>query len=79
MLSLLLDDGLARHFAKHLGIRFTGTLGVLLKAKAGGHLDAVMPIVDRLQLLGFWLTAATRAAVLDLAEEGRDRKHGASA
>ncbi len=66
----LLDDGLARHFAKHLGIRFTGTLGVLLKAKAEGHLDAVLPIIDRLQLLGFWLAPATRAAVLELAEEG---------
>ncbi len=65
----LLDDGLARHFAKHLDIAFTGTLGVLLKAKVAGHLDAVRPILDRLQALGFWLDRATRAAVLDIARE----------
>jgi hypothetical protein len=65
----LLDDGLARHFAKHLGISFTGTLGVLLKAKAVGHLEAVRPILDQLQALGFWLDPATRSTVLRIADE----------
>lgn len=66
----LLDDGLARHFAKHLEIPFSGTLGVLLKAKATGHLDAVRPVLDRLQSLGFWLDQGTHAAVLKIAQEG---------
>ena len=67
----LLDDGLARHFAKLLRIRFTGTLGVLLKAKSRGHLDLVEPILDRLQVLGFHLDSATRAAVLEVAGEAQ--------
>ena len=65
----LLDDALARHFAKHLGISFTGTLGVLLRAKTTGRLDAVRPILDRLQELGFWLDPSTRSAVLRIAAE----------
>ncbi len=32
----LLDDGLARRYANQLKVRFTGTLGVLLKAKQSG-------------------------------------------
>ena len=66
----LLDDDLARHFAKHLEIAFTGTLGVLLKAKVAGHLDAVRPVLEHLQSLGFWLDPATRKAVLEIAREG---------
>lgn len=65
----ILDDALARRMALHLGIRFTGTLGVLLRAKAAGHLEAIKPVVDRLQELGFRLDSKTRSAVLDLAEE----------
>jgi predicted nucleic acid-binding protein len=65
----LLDDGLARRMAARLGIAFTGTLGVLLRAKAAGHVDAVAPIVDRLESLGFRLAAMTRAAILELAGE----------
>lgn len=65
----LLDDALARHFARHLNVRVTGTLGVLLKAKAAGHLDAIRPTVDQLQSLGFRLAESTRIAVLDLAGE----------
>ena len=65
----LLDDGLARRMARHLGIRFTGTLGVLLRGKAAGHLEVVKPVVDRLEALGFRLDPRTRAAILDLAGE----------
>lgn len=55
--------------ARHLGIPFTDTLGVLLRAKAAGHLDAVAPIVARLQGLGFWLDEPTRISILELAGE----------
>ena len=65
----LLDDGLARHFAKHLEIPFTGTLGVLLKAKTAGHLELIRPILDQLQVLGFWLDPTRRSAVLRIADE----------
>jgi len=65
----LLDDSLARHFARYLEIPFTGTLGILLKAKAAKYLEAVRPVVDRLQALGFRLASQTRSSVLELAGE----------
>lgn len=65
----ILDDALARRMARHLGVRFTGTLGVLLRAKAAGHLEAVKPVVEQLQALGFRLRSKTRGAILDLADE----------
>jgi len=65
----ILDDGLARRYARLLGIPFTGTLGVLLKAKANGHLAQVSPVLDRLDALHFRIDAETRLQVLRLANE----------
>jgi uncharacterized protein len=65
----LLDDGLARRHARLLNVTFTGTLGVLLKAKQEGHLPVIAPALDELEALGFRLDAATRTAVLKLAHE----------
>lgn len=66
---VILDDGLARRYARLLNLRFTGTLGVLLKAKQEGQLPAVGPVLDRLDELRFRLDPATRQAVLKLAGE----------
>lgn len=65
----ILDDALARQVAETLGIRLTGTLGVLLNAKRSGLVTAVAPLLDHLQALRFRLAAHTRAAVLKLAGE----------
>jgi uncharacterized protein len=65
----LLDDALARRYARFLGISFTGTLGVLLKAKQTGYLPHVAPLLDRLESLRFRLDHTTRQAVLTLAGE----------
>ncbi|MGO8691435.1 MAG: DUF3368 domain-containing protein [Thermoguttaceae bacterium] len=65
----ILDDALARRFAQALGIKITGTLGILLDAKKAGLVDAVAPLLDRLQDRGFRLATATRAAVLRQAGE----------
>ena len=40
---VILDDGLARRYARLLNVSFTGTLGVLLKAKQKGYLAEVTP------------------------------------
>ncbi len=65
----ILDDGLARRYARALGIQFTGTLGVLLRAKEAGHLTKIGPTVERLEELGFRLDPGTRRSVLELAGE----------
>jgi predicted nucleic acid-binding protein len=68
---LLIDDGLARRHAALLGIKITGTFGVLLRAKANGHVPAVQPSVEQLAHLGFRAAAETIAAVRKLAGERR--------
>ncbi|MCW5551524.1 MAG: DUF3368 domain-containing protein [Verrucomicrobiae bacterium] len=45
---LLLDDGDARETALQMKLDFTGTLGVLLRAKHAGKLLALKPALDRL-------------------------------
>lgn len=66
---VIIDDALARRLAKTLGIRITGTLGVLLSAKRSGLIPLVAPILDALQRLQFRLSPATREAVLKIAGE----------
>lgn len=65
----ILDAALARRYARLLGIPFTGTLGILLKARSAGHLAQVSPVLDRLESLRFRFDAETRASVLRLANE----------
>lgn len=66
---LLIDDALARRHARLLHLTFSGTLGVLLRAKASGHLAAVTPVLDQLEALRFRFDASTRTHVLRLAGE----------
>ena len=66
---LLLDDRRARRHALALGLRFSGTLGIMLLAKERGVLEAVKPAMDRLEALGFRLGPETRQSVLALAGE----------
>ena len=42
----IIDDKLAREYAKHLGLAVTGTLGLLVKAKSRGLIKAVAPLMD---------------------------------
>ena len=66
---IVLDDSRARHCATQLGIRVTGTLGILLKAKQRNTIAAVTPVLDTLNDLGFRLSAKTRALTIRLAGE----------
>lgn len=68
-LVVVLDDALARRHAALLGLTCTGTLGILIRAKREGHLATIRPVLERLESLRFRLDPATRAAVLDLAQE----------
>ena len=45
---LLLDDADARETALQMGLDFTGTVGVLMRAKRVGKLPALKPVLDRL-------------------------------
>lgn len=45
---LLIDEAIGRDIARSMGIKITGLLGVLLRAKRGGHVDLIKPYIDRL-------------------------------
>lgn len=66
---IIVDDWLARELARLRGLRFTGTAGVLLKAKQQGYIQMVRPLLDRLIDLGFRLSDDVRNHILALAEE----------
>lgn len=66
---VILDDKLARRVAQALGVRFTGTLGVLLDAKRAGLIPHVAPTLDQLDALGFRIARTTRELVLRRAGE----------
>jgi predicted nucleic acid-binding protein len=66
---VIVDERLGRRHAKRLGLTLTGTLGVLLRAKAQGYLAEVKPWIDQLQQGGIRLDAFVVKEALQLAEE----------
>jgi predicted nucleic acid-binding protein len=67
---VVLDDAPARELAEILGLRFTGTLGLLLDTKKAGLVPKLRPLLERLQALRFRLASRTFSDVLRLAGEG---------
>jgi predicted nucleic acid-binding protein len=66
---LILDDQHARRVARLNSLTFTGTLGVLVKAKHAGHLKSIRTIVEDLRGAGLWLTDDLVAMTLQQANE----------
>ena len=66
---LLMDDNAAKKTAKYLGLTVTGTLGVLLKAKKLGYIEAVKPLLDALVADGLFISDTVRQFVLEEAGE----------
>ena len=66
---LIFDDSLARRIADLYGLKYTGTLGVLVKAKQSGYLSAVAPVINMLRSKGMWLTDKIINDVLRLSGE----------
>lgn len=53
---LVLDDYKARQIAKRIGLRITGTLGIIIHAKAEGHIDSVSSLIEKIQQTNFRLS-----------------------
>jgi predicted nucleic acid-binding protein len=66
---VIIDERLARRHANRLGMRLTGTLGMLLKAKQLGMIEAVAPVIDQLRQGGIRLGDDVVTEVLRLAGE----------
>jgi uncharacterized protein len=66
---VILDERLARRHAQRLGLKVTGTLGVLLHAKNRGHVEAIRPLLDQLRAGGIRLSDELVDRTLALAGE----------
>ena len=53
---ILLDESLGRFHAKHAGLRVTGTIGILVKAKKQGLISELKPLILELKEKGVWLS-----------------------
>ena len=64
-LPFLMDDHIGRETAHHLGLRYTGLLGVLVEAKRKGLISALKPLLDALrEIAGFHISEALYMRVL---------------
>ena len=67
---LILDDLQARAMASANGLPFTGTMGLLVEAKARGLVDEVAPLIEELRARArFWISAELESKVLKDAGE----------
>jgi predicted nucleic acid-binding protein len=66
---VVIDERLARKYARRLKLKLTGTLGVLLRAKQVGFVQAIKPLVEQLVQGGIRLGEDVIAEALQLAKE----------
>ena len=65
----ILDDLKARKLAKNLKVKYTGLLGVLLKAKDKNVISSVKEVLIKLKSANFFISKAIEEKVLRLANE----------
>ncbi len=66
---VILDDYKARKIAERLGVNFTGTIGVIIKAKLSGIIPSAKPILEKIKQTDFRLSAEIKLQALKEASE----------
>jgi uncharacterized protein len=66
---LVLDDAPGRRIAQLHNLAYTGTLGVIIRAKEMGYLDRVRPVIQLLQDHGMWIGQPVIETILRQAGE----------
>lgn len=66
---LIIDDLKGRHLADELGIRYTGTLGLLIAAKSTGKVKMIGPILRKIQDTDFRISSKLEILTLTIAGE----------
>ena len=67
---LIIDDYLAREYAKYLGFNVIGTVGIILLAKSKRLTHEVKPLIDKLISNGIYLSNRLYSEILKIAKEG---------
>jgi predicted nucleic acid-binding protein len=66
---IILDDYKARRIAAQLGLSYTGTIGVIIKAKLAGIIPSVKPLLKKIKETDFRLSAEIEIMALKEAVE----------
>ncbi len=66
---IILDDYKARKIADKLGLIFTGTIGVIIKAKLNGIIPSVKPLLEKIKQTDFRLSPEIELQALKEAGE----------
>jgi predicted nucleic acid-binding protein len=67
--TVVLDDQKARKIAAHLHIPYTGTLGIIVKAKTAGYITSIVPILEKIRETNFRISPMLEKNLLELAGE----------
>ena len=66
---IILDDFKARKIANQLGINFTGTIGVIVKAKLNGVIPSIKPLLQKIKETNFRISPELELIALKEANE----------
>lgn len=61
---ILLDEKLGRFYAKHADLKVTGTIGILIKAKAEGLIEKLKPLLNELTNKQVWISEKLKSDIL---------------
>jgi predicted nucleic acid-binding protein len=67
--TIILDDYKARKIADRLGLMFTGTIGVIIKAKLSGIIPSIKPFLEKMKQTDFRLSIDVELQALREANE----------
>ncbi|WP_276503602.1 DUF3368 domain-containing protein [Terrimonas pollutisoli] len=67
--TIILDDYKARKIAEQLGIAFTGTIGIIVKAKLNGIIQSIKPFLEKIKQTDFRLSPELELQALKEANE----------
>jgi predicted nucleic acid-binding protein len=62
---LIIDDLKGRKFAMQLGLKITGTLGILIEAKLAGHIPSLKPVLQKIKQTNFRLSEKLEVIILE--------------
>lgn len=67
--TVVLDDYKARKIANQLGINYTGTIGIIIKAKQSGIIFSIKPVLEKIKQTNFRISAELEITALIEANE----------
>lgn len=66
---LIIDDLKGRKYAQQLGVKITGSLGVIIDAKLSGHIQSVKSILEKIKKTDFRLAEELERKTLEKSNE----------